>query len=193
MLEGDSLEVRLELTAQSKVDWLELEFRVPPRARLLEGEQLLVLGLGTGETRTLRYRVQYPRWGVYPVGSLRLLSAHRLFTVTSSAERDPAPHVRVYPQLTRLRRLVKPLATRPASGSRPAAASGEGIEFAELRDFRAGERVATLERRGEVERALRKIDPAASSANATSSIPWIPLTLLFDASRGHRGVRLLER
>ncbi len=152
VLEGDAVEVRLELAAQSTVDWLELEFRVPARARLLEGKQLLVLGLGTGEVRTLRYRIQYPRWGVYPVGSLRLLGAHRLFTVTSSAERDPARLVRVYPQLARLRRLVKPLATRPASGSRPAATSGEGIEFAELREFRAGERVRRVNWRASARR-----------------------------------------
>jgi uncharacterized protein (DUF58 family) len=81
VLEGDAVEVRLELAAKSKIEWLELEFRVPARARLLEGEQLLVLGLGTGEVRTLRYRIQYPRWGAYPVGSLRLLGAHRVFTV----------------------------------------------------------------------------------------------------------------
>ena len=152
VLEGEVVEVRLELAAQSKVDWLELEFRVPARARLLEGEQLLVLGLGTGEVRTLRYRIHFPRWGVYPVGSLRLLGAHRLFTVTSSAERDRARLVRVYPQLARLRRLVKPLATRPASGSRPAAASGEGIEFAELREFRAGERVRRVNWRASARR-----------------------------------------
>ena len=111
-----------------------------------------MLGLGTGEVRTLRYRIHYPRWGVYPVGSLRLLGAHRLFTVTSSAERDPARLVRVYPQLARLRRLVKPLATRPASGSRPAAVSGEGIEFAELREFRAGERVRRVNWRASARR-----------------------------------------
>jgi uncharacterized protein (DUF58 family) len=151
VLEGEVVEVRLKLAAQSKVDWLELEFRVPTRAQFLEGKQL-VLGLGTGEVRTLRYRIHYPRWGVYPVGSLRLLGAHRLFTVTSSAERDPTRLVRVYPQLARLRRLVKPLATRPASGSRPATVSGEGIEFAELREFRAGERVRRVNWRASARR-----------------------------------------
>ena len=35
----------------------------------------------------------------------------------------------------------------------------------------AAEIAAILERRGEIERALRKIDPDASLANATSSIP----------------------
>ena len=141
VLEGDAVEVRLELAAKGTVDWLELEFCVPARARLLEGTERLVLGLGAGDVRTLRYRIQYPRWGVYPVGTVRLLGAHRLFMIRSSAKRDPTRFVRAYPRLERLRRLVKPLATRPASGSRPAAVSGEGIEFAELREFRAGERV----------------------------------------------------
>jgi uncharacterized protein (DUF58 family) len=152
VLEGDAVEVRLEVAARATVDWLELELRVPARARLLEGKQRLVLSLGAGEVRPLRYRIEYPRWGVYPVGALRLLGAHRLFMLSSSADRDPARPVRVYPHLARLRRLVKPLATRPASGSRPAATSGEGIEFAELREFRAGERVRRVNWRASARR-----------------------------------------
>jgi hypothetical protein len=47
---------------------------------------------------------------------------------------------------------------------------------------------AILERRGEIERALRKIHPDASLADATSSIPWTMLTRLFDAFADIRGV-----
>ena len=52
----------------------------------------------------------------------------------------------------------------------------------------AAEIAAILERRGEIERALREIQPDASLAGATSSIPWIPLTQLFDAFADIRGV-----
>jgi len=52
----------------------------------------------------------------------------------------------------------------------------------------AAEIAAILERRGKIERALRKIHPEASLAEATSSIPWIPLTRLFDAFADIRGV-----
>jgi hypothetical protein len=53
----------------------------------------------------------------------------------------------------------------------------------------SGAEIATiLERRGEIERALRRIDPDASLADATSSIPWIPLTLLFNAFADIRGI-----
>ena len=47
---------------------------------------------------------------------------------------------------------------------------------------------AVLERRGEIERALRKIHPMASLADATTSIPWVPMTQLFDAFADIRGI-----
>jgi hypothetical protein len=52
----------------------------------------------------------------------------------------------------------------------------------------AAEIAAILERRAEIERALRKVDPDASLADATSSIPWIALTRLFDAFADIRGI-----
>ena len=52
----------------------------------------------------------------------------------------------------------------------------------------AAEMGAILERRREIERALRKVQLDASLADATSSIPWIPLTRLFDAFADIRGV-----
>jgi Family of unknown function (DUF6308) len=61
---------------------------------------------------------------------------------------------------------------------------------------RAGARIsgvqiaAILERRGEIEEALRKIDPAASLADSPRSIPWGPLEQLFDAFADIPGVGL---
>jgi hypothetical protein len=52
----------------------------------------------------------------------------------------------------------------------------------------AAEIAAILERRAEIERALRRIHPDASLADATSSIPWILLTRLFDAFSDIRGI-----
>jgi hypothetical protein len=52
----------------------------------------------------------------------------------------------------------------------------------------AAEIAAILERRGEIERALRSIHRDASLADATSSIPWTPLTRLFEAFADIRGI-----
>ncbi len=52
----------------------------------------------------------------------------------------------------------------------------------------AAEIAAILERRDEIQRALRTIHPDASLAKAISSIPWMPLTRLFDAFADIRGI-----
>ena len=52
----------------------------------------------------------------------------------------------------------------------------------------AAEIAAILERRPSIERALRAIDPDASLAEATNSVPWLPLKQLFDAFADIRGV-----
>jgi len=52
----------------------------------------------------------------------------------------------------------------------------------------AAEIAAILERRGRIERALRSIDPDVSLAGGARSIPWDPLTHLFDAFGDIRGV-----
>jgi Family of unknown function (DUF6308) len=53
----------------------------------------------------------------------------------------------------------------------------------------AAEITAILERGGEIERSLRRINPDASLAGP-GSIPWAPLTRLFDAFADIRGVGL---
>ena len=47
---------------------------------------------------------------------------------------------------------------------------------------------AILERRGEIERTLRKVHSDASLTDPASSIPWMPLTRLFDGFADIRGV-----
>jgi len=52
----------------------------------------------------------------------------------------------------------------------------------------AAEIAAVLARRGEIERALRAIDPASSLARAERSVPWAPLRGLFDGFADIRGI-----
>ena len=81
------------------------------------------------------------------------------------------------------------------SGDELDASGPESFDERDLRRAnRGGARIsgaeiaAILERRGEIEGALREIHPAASLVNGTASIPWIPLTRLFDGFAEIRGV-----
>ena len=54
----------------------------------------------------------------------------------------------------------------------------------------AAEIAAVLERKAEIEGALREIPPDASLAGAARSVPWSALTGLFEAFSGIRGIGL---
>jgi hypothetical protein len=80
-------------------------------------------------------------------------------------------------------------------GEAGSSASAESFDESDLRlANRGGARIsaveieAILERRDQIERVLSKVPADASLADSTSSIPWIPLALLFDAFADVRGV-----
>jgi hypothetical protein len=77
-----------------------------------------------------------------------------------------------------------------SDSSKPASFDERDLRLANRGGARisAAEIAAILERRGEIERGLRAIHPDASLSDATSSIPWIPLTRLFDAFADIRGI-----
>lgn len=77
-----------------------------------------------------------------------------------------------------------------ATASGPASFGESDLRLANRGGARisAAEIAAILERRGEIERALRRIPPDATLAAPAGSIPWRELTRLFDTFAGIRGV-----
>ena len=144
VIEGGRVELALTLAASDACPWLDIELRLPER---LDGDGAptrRVLALHEGETRTLEYSINCPRWGAFPIASIRLSARDQLHLRRAELGVEPTTTLRVYPSLERLRRLAGPRATRPVTGSRPAAVAGEGIEFAELRSLAPGERARRI-------------------------------------------------
>jgi uncharacterized protein (DUF58 family) len=130
--------------AEEPVSWLELDLDIPKGLGLSAGGRTRVLSLARGERRTLDYALDCASWGAFPVATVRLRTSGAL-AIRAVVDVHPAESfVRVYPRVEQLRRLVPPRGTRPASGSRRAAVSGEGIEFSELRPLVAGEHVRRI-------------------------------------------------
>ena len=77
-----------------------------------------------------------------------------------------------------------------ANDSSPASFDESDLRLANRGGARisAVEIAAILERRAEIEHALRKVHSDASLTDPTSSIPWMPLTRLFDGFADIRGV-----
>ncbi len=144
VIEGGRVELELTLAAPDACPWLDVELQLPERLVVDGAPTRRVLAFHAGETRTLEYSIGCSRWGAFRVASIRLSARDRLHLRRAELVVEPAATLRVYPSVERLRRLAGPRATRPATGSRPAAVAGEGIEFAELRFLAPGERARRI-------------------------------------------------
>jgi uncharacterized protein (DUF58 family) len=104
----------------------------------------LLLSLEPGRERTVPLRLRCEHWGAYRVGEL-LLRSHDPARLRVLDRRIAGEVVlRVYPKVERLSSLVAPLETQPFAGNRVARAKGEGIEFADVRPYAAGDRVRRI-------------------------------------------------
>jgi uncharacterized protein (DUF58 family) len=144
VIEGGRVELELTLAASGACPWLDVELRLPERLDQDGGPTRCVLALHAGETRTLEYSINCPRWGAFRIASIRLSARDQLHLRRAELVVEPTTTLRVYPSVERLRRLAGPRATRPVTGSRAAAVAGEGIEFAELRFLAPGERARRI-------------------------------------------------
>jgi uncharacterized protein (DUF58 family) len=146
-LVGDEVAVRLTVAAASPVDRLELLLVVPPG---MEGPQgaarswALAVKLAAGEERTITVRLACRRWGVHWLGDVHLRAHDRLRLFSWERHLDRHAPLKVFPVPEALRALVRPYETQVSTGSHVAAQRGDGIEFADLRQFLPGDRPRSI-------------------------------------------------
>jgi uncharacterized protein (DUF58 family) len=153
-LEGDEAIASVELSAPAAVDRLDLLCLAPPGLEVQDGNPR-ALRLAAGGSRPLELRVLCARWGAYSLGPLLLRGRDPLGFHAWETEAGDAQPLRVYPSVETLRALMPPLETQAFVGNQVSRAKGEGIEFADVRQWAPGDRVRRINwrasaRRGEL-------------------------------------------
>ena len=113
-----------------------------PRVLRAQRPNPIAVRLAAGATRTLELPLHCARFGGFALGPLLLRSGDRLgFTSweTRLGGREP---LRVYPRVETLHALLVPHETQPFVGNQVSRAKSEGVEFADIRDWAPGDRVA---------------------------------------------------
>jgi uncharacterized protein (DUF58 family) len=144
VLEGEAVTVELDVSAAADTEQLELELRPYPGLTLPTTAARVALRLAAGERRTVSFELHAERWGAPPAGALRGVARDRYGLIDYRLPERRLPRVRVYPTVTALRRIVDPQELQATSGSRVARQRGDGIEFAEVRPFAAGDVVRRI-------------------------------------------------
>jgi uncharacterized protein (DUF58 family) len=151
-LEGSTIGAHLDVRADGAAEWIELELVLPEGVASGGSVGRTAFRLGAGEHRRLDYELACERWGAYRIGfvDVRVRSAFGLLSTTGQI--DAALPLRAYPRRERLLRVVQAYDTTPFSGSQVSRAKGEGIEFADIRPFAAGDRVRRVNWRASARR-----------------------------------------
>jgi uncharacterized protein (DUF58 family) len=165
-LEEDELEVRITLRAGVGAERLEALLQLPRELVVLEGDNPVQLRLGDGEHRVLTYRVRCARWGAFRVGRV-YLRAHDWFGLfRREIVLDRRQPLKVYPSEEHLRDLLRPTDTQVFSGNHVARQKGEGIEFADLRQFVPGDRIRHVNWRASARRGELWVNEHHAERNA---------------------------
>jgi uncharacterized protein (DUF58 family) len=154
-LEGDELELVVTLAAAVGADRLDVFIELPRDVTLLDGENPATIRLRDGERTQLRYRLECSRWGAFRIGRLFLRARDVLGFASWEWSVDRRSVLKVFPREEAVRTLLRPAETQVFSGNHVARQKAEGIEFADLRPFVAGDRIRHVNwrataRRGEL-------------------------------------------
>ncbi len=151
-LEGDDVRVALELSGAegtSRIDVL-----VPLPEELSARDRRNPIGVRAG-TERVELTLRCDRWGAFRVGPALVRARDALGFHTWEAPVGESQPLRVYPSVETMRTLLEPLETQVDVGNQVSRARGNGIEFADIREWHPGDRLRRVNwrasaRRGEL-------------------------------------------
>jgi uncharacterized protein (DUF58 family) len=151
-IEGDDVPLVLDLAAERPVDRVELLFDLPEGIEVADGSQAAAMRLLAGEPRSHELSIRCTHWGVFTVGRVGVRARDVLRFVTWERSFDDPHVIKAYPRPLTLRSLLPALETQAFAGSEVARVKGEGIEYADIRDFVPGDRVRSINWRASARR-----------------------------------------
>jgi uncharacterized protein (DUF58 family) len=153
-LEGDDMLVTVELSSPAGADRVDVFLPLRDELRASGGNPRSVT-LAAGVPRTIDYPLRCERWGAFALGPAWVRASDRLGFHSWEASVGRRQPLRVYPSVETLRALLEPLDTQVFVGNQLSRSRGDGIEFADIREYAPGDRVRSINwqasaRRGEL-------------------------------------------
>jgi uncharacterized protein (DUF58 family) len=165
-LEGTDVPMTVTLGAERAVDRAEVLVELPEGVHVVDGNPTRSVHLAKGEERELGLTLRCASWGVYDLGGVRVRARDPLRLVTWVAHVEPSHRLKAYPRPITLRRLLAPMETQAFAGSQVARVKGDGVEYADIRDFVPGDRVRSINWRASARRRLLVVNERHPERNA---------------------------
>jgi uncharacterized protein (DUF58 family) len=182
-LEGELLDVCVRFAPADAVERLDVLLELPAGLEVEGGTNPTTLRLVEGEERLLRLRLRSTRWGAFRVGRIHVRAHDHFGMFRHEAAIDARQPLKVYPTEEAVRTLLRPSETQVFSGNHVARQKAEGIEFADIREFVAGDRVRHVNWRATARRGELWVNEQHAERNADVVIF---LDVFAEARRGGR-------
>ena len=182
-LEGELLDVLIQFAPGDGVERVDVLLELPAGLEVEEGSSPSTLRLVEGEERVLPLRLRCSRWGAFRVGRIHLRTHDHFGMFRHEAVVDARQPLKVYPTEEAVRTLLRPSETQVFSGNHVARQKAEGIEFADIRQFVAGDRVRHVNWRATARRSELWVNEHHAERNADVVIF---LDVFAEARRGER-------
>jgi uncharacterized protein (DUF58 family) len=149
-LEGEDVIARLELEGGEGAARIDVQLPLP--------DELSSTSTPRGYASTSResdLRIRCDRWGAFGVGPVLLRARDHFGFRAWETEIGQPQLLRVYPSVETMQTLLEPLETQVYIGNQVSRARADGIEFADIREWHAGDRPRRINwrasaRRGEL-------------------------------------------
>jgi uncharacterized protein (DUF58 family) len=151
-LELAEVESTVIVRAERAVDRLELLVDLPADVEVDDGTDAYAFRLGPGQERMIQLTFRCARWGVYPLGDVGVRARDPFRLVVWEQHTSGRHRLKAYPRPIELRRILAPVETQAYAGSEVARARGDGVEYADIRDFVVGDRVRSINWRASARR-----------------------------------------
>jgi uncharacterized protein (DUF58 family) len=151
-LEGADVDAEVIVRAASAIDRLELRLELPPGLVAAGGSAAHAVRLDAGEERFIPFRLRCTTWGLHDVGAFELRARDMLRLVVWEGRHEQLYRLKAYPRPESLSRILAPLETQAFTGSEVARVKGDGIEYADIREYVPGDRVRAINWRASARR-----------------------------------------
>jgi uncharacterized protein (DUF58 family) len=166
-LEGDDVRAVVELRAgPSPVERAEVVLVLPDGLKVVEGDDPFAVRLDANESRDVELTLRAARWGAYVVGETLVRAYDRFGLVSWDSEHRTPSALKVFPHGEVVRDLLRPLETQVYAGNQVSREKGEGIEFADIREFAPGDRIRRINWRASARRNELWVNELHTERNA---------------------------
>lgn len=151
-VEGADVHATAIVHADAPVDRLELLLDLPPGVVPAEDGAAHSHRLAAGSEREIPLTLRCTRWGVFDLGDVEVRAWDPFRLVVWTGRQAGRHHLKAYPSELSLQRILSPAETQVFAGSEVARVKGDGIEYADIRDFVPGDRVRSVNWRASARR-----------------------------------------